>query len=162
MFSSKQLEALKTQLSINSERLDRLETAPPPSTDTDLLQETNANYARELEKAVGQIDQLNVDLNDLVQAHKDIVIAVAEGIERVDRSERRIQGTVKRAQKKLANHGFVDEGLEAENDQLQLIDGDRGKEPGMQPVRNEMEGADEAISSIEGVTRAQLRRARGI
>ena len=53
--------------------------------------------------------------------------ALAEGIERVDRSERRIRQTVSRARKDLEDEGAAHAGLEAEHAQLQLLDGGRGE-----------------------------------
>jgi len=155
-------EARERQLHEILERLDRLETDPIPPKMPEAMQQIIVGLGSDWQKTSKQITDLLEDVDALAQAHKDIVIAVAEGIERVDRSERRIQGTIKRAQKKLADHGFVDEGLDAEVDQLQLIDGDRGKEPGVQPVRDEVASVKETPSSIEGVTLEQLRKARGL
>jgi len=162
MFNSKVIKAVHDNLARIFDRLDRLETAPAPPQLSEEMQEIVFKVGGDWGSINTKIEGLVEDVDALVQAHKDIVIAVAEGIERVDRSERRIQGTVKRAQKKLAEHGFVDEGLEAEVDGLQLIDGDRGKEPGVQPVRSEVASAEETPSSVAGVTQQQLRRARGI
>lgn len=49
---------------------------------------------------------------------EDLMLAVAEGIENVARSERRVRSTVQRAQKRLAEAGIVDEGIEAEAEGL--------------------------------------------
>lgn len=54
-------------------------------------------------------------LNELAQA-------VAEGIERVGRSERRIKDTVRRARERLAESGLADPALEAEAGDLQAVD----------------------------------------
>jgi hypothetical protein len=58
--------------------------------------------------------------------------AIAEGIERVDRSERRIQQVVRRAQKKLAEAGYQDAGVEAEADQLQFLNGNGSRREELQ------------------------------
>ena len=75
------------------------------------------------------------ELQDRIQTQN---LAIAEGIERVDRSERRVKQVVRRAQQKLAAHGFEDDGLEAEADQLRFFDGDGGGGGGVQPVREDV------------------------
>jgi len=62
----------------------------------------------------------------------DLTQAVAEGIERVDRAERRVKATVRSAKKELADAGFQHPGLNAEDAQLQLVD-DIGVDPGPLP-----------------------------
>ncbi|MEE8139189.1 MAG: hypothetical protein V3T81_10035, partial [Thermoanaerobaculia bacterium] len=90
------------------------------------------------------------------QRLKDVTFAVAEGIERVDRAERRIHATIKRARKELAESGFESPGLESEAAELQLVDG-----KGSDPV--EVSTVPEAVesSSIKGVPAETLRRVRG-
>jgi len=86
--------------------------------------------------------------------------AIAEGIERTARAERRIGQTVARARQRLADSGVVDEGLEAENRGLKLIDDD---DRGIQPQTDPAARADYADqpSSIQGVSASTLRAARG-
>ena len=77
-------------------------------------------------------------IQELQTAHGQIVVAVAQGIEHVDRSERRVRAAVKRAKKRFDDAGFADEGLDAEEEQLYLLDGQLGQEeelPGLsEPV----------------------------
>jgi hypothetical protein len=77
-------------------------------------------------------------LNDRVNA---ITLAVAEGIQHVDRAEKRIRATVQRAQRELRESGEFHPGVEAEASQLRLVYGDGGDEGGMPPVRADVEGA---------------------
>lgn len=77
-------------------------------------------------------------LQEAVQHLRDrldtLTHAIAEGIERVDRSERRIRQVVTRARQKLADSGLADDALEAEAEQLQLLDAERSGGRGVQPV----------------------------
>lgn len=63
-------------------------------------------------------------------------LAIAEGIERVDRAERRVQQSVRRARARLREHGVEDDGVEAEFAQLRFLDGTGGGEGGVQPVHD--------------------------
>ena len=143
-------------------RIERLETAPRPAADPAQISETlekltdiNCNLNMRLELAEASIENLE-------EGTKEIVIAVAEGIERVDRSERRIRATVKRARKELADRGLVDPGLEAEDRELHDLDGERGNDVPVQPVPREVAPAAPAPSSIRGVPLETLRRFRGV
>ena len=75
----------------------------------------------------------------LLAEHKDMKLAIAEGIERVDRAERRIKDTVRRARKKLADSGLVDDGLEAEEQELRLLDGEPSEGVEVLKVREDVE-----------------------
>ena len=88
-----------------------------------------------------------------------VKVAVADGIEHVDRVETRIRGTVKRARKELQEHGLEVPGLEAEATTLSLLDGGGGEGTSM-PVMPARVAEDQ--SSVPGVTPEQLRRVRGI
>lgn len=104
------LDVLRRDVDALAKDMAALQTAPRATYDDDALW-----------KAVGE-------LADRIDEMRH---AVAEGIERVDRSERRIKQTVRRAREKLADAGFTDDGVEAEAQQLQLLDGERGGEGGM-------------------------------
>jgi len=91
---------------------------------------------------------------------KEYKIALAEGIERVDRSERRIKATVARARKELEARGYKDPGLDAEDYQLRLLDGVGSAEGNLQPVRDAV-GADTPLrSGIPGLSGAELQAIR--
>lgn len=105
------------------------------------------------------MEQLSKRLDELTHA-------VAEGIERVDRSERRIKATVQRAKRRLEDAGFTDEGVEAEAAQLQLDHGDGSQGGGMHPVPEGMgNGQRVDLSAFPGAWGdtevAALLRARG-
>ena len=84
--------------------------------------------------------------------------AVATGIENVERVERRIRGTVRRAKKELDGLGIEHAGLDAEASELSQLDALGGGEEGLSPVRQDVE---DAISSIPGVSQKQLWAIRG-
>jgi len=87
--------------------------------------------------------------------------AVAQGIQHVDRSERRIKATVTRARKQLKELGYEDPGLEAESADLQLVDDSGSEEVGVPPVQSDVAEPAKEASSVRGVTLDQLRRVRG-
>jgi len=89
-------------------------------------------------------------------AARTLTQAVAEGIERVDRAERRIKNTVKRAQDRLESAGFEDPGLEAEAAGLSLVDDDVGRDDHVPDLSPPLAGArDTGPSPIPGVTMAE-------
>jgi len=86
-------------------------------------------------------------------------LAVAEGIEHVERVEKRIQQTVRRAKKELDEGGIEHPGLEAEVANLQLWNGGGGEPERVPPVHEDVGGPE---STVPGVTQEQLRRVRGV
>lgn len=110
-------------------------------------------------EAVGQ--ELRKELERMVTWRNEITAAVAEGITRVDRSERRVKASIKRARRQLADLGLVDDGLEAEAGELLEGDEQPSRAREVPPVQPPVEDPDETPSSIPGVTLGQLRRARG-
>lgn len=115
----KRLDKLERTLEGIAERINDVETGPVQPYD---------------DRAIFQA------LEELEGRMQHLTLAIAEGIDRVDRSERRVKQTVRRAQQKLAAHGFEDDGLEAEADQLRFFDGDGGEGGGMPPVREDVGG----------------------
>lgn len=100
---------------------------------------------------------------DLLESKvKDQTHAIAEGIERTARAERRIGQTVARARAELKKRGFSDPGVEAENRELHDLDGEGGDDGKLQAVREDVAEDDELPSSVPGVTLGQLKRARGL
>ena len=167
---------LEGQLGNILRRLDGLETAPPPSAaegwDEEIailgarIEAVKAAAAEQLASDAGRAASELGGLRDAVAAiadwQKDIVIAVSEGIERVDRSERRIHAVVKRARRELAAGGVSDAGLEAENAELRLVDGEGGEANEVPDVREEVALPTTGDSSVKGVSIEMLRRARGM
>jgi hypothetical protein len=97
------------------------------------------------------------DLADVWDELERLKAAVAEGIAHVERTESRIAGVVGRAQKELRRFGIRHPGVEAEAEQLQLVDGAGGDGRGVPAVSEDMANAP---SSVPGVSRAQLMKAR--
>jgi len=89
-------------------------------------------------------------------------LAIGEGIEKVERAERRISATLARARKELKKRGYEDPGLEAEAHEFHDVNGAGGEEQRLPAVREALAVADEQASSIPNVPLATLQRARGI
>ena len=142
------LDALREQLGGYLTRLERVESAPTPG-----------DRVTNLEALTVQLDKW---ISEQSQKIKDLTFAVSEGIERTDRAERRIRNAIQRARKELAARGFDDPGLEAEDHELRVVDGDGGGDGGLPAVSAEVEQVEAAPSSIRGVTAAQLRRRWGV
>jgi len=87
-----------------------------------------------------------------------LTLAVAEGIQHVDRAERRIAGTVARARKLLAESGVESPGLEAEAYELRLVDGDGSKEPRVQQVPPNVEALPESDPLVDRLRAIGLSR----
>ena len=132
-------------------RIDRMESHTTPAVapeDIEAIHEIEANYGQWRDRLDGFDDRI-----------KELVHAVAEGIERTARAERRVKSVVRRARKELAESGLQDPALEAEDTELRLLDGAGGDSGGVPPMLDAVEAAPQA-SSIPGVTLEALRRAR--
>jgi len=108
----------------------------------------------ELQKRVDVIsDKVNLNHDKLASVNlrvDEFRLAIAEGIERVERAERRIKQTVRRARKELEERGLTDDGLEAEAFELQLLDGDRSKQSELPPVPTPVEEAEPELKRRPG------------
>lgn len=140
------LDALGEQLSGYLARLERVESAP-----------TAADRVTNVEELTVALDSR---LSELDQKIKELTFAISEGIERTDRAERRIRNAIQRARKELAARGFDDPGLEAEDHELRIVDGDGGDGGELPAVPAEVDGAVDAASSIRGVPAAYLAQVR--
>lgn len=133
------------------DRIEALESAPAPVPSPALPE----NYEADIETRLALLEKELKHTN----------LAVGEGIERVDRADRRIKATVARARKELADRGYEDPGLEAEAHELHLVDGDGGEEGGVPAVHGDVAAARAAgateWSSVKGVPAATLRKVRG-
>jgi len=114
-----------------------------------------------------------LEARTLARSHEDrltnLTLAVAEGIAHVERAEARIRATVQRARAQLAESGIESPALEAEGDQLQLLDEGGGRrlhavpddvDPSPPSTRQERPD-DGRPSVVPGMTRGELRRFRG-
>lgn len=70
-------------------------------------------------------------------------LGLAEGIDRVERSERRVRQTISGAKRRFEAEGFVDPGLEAEAALLPESNGDSGPAEEVQPVSDGVEPGEE-------------------
>ena len=156
---------LEEQLRSISDRLDHLETTPAPDHDLERLRGLITGFIGETHKRLDGLDTALLEIGKAMeradQRMKDLTFGVAEGIERVARAERRIHATVKRARKELAERGFESPGLESEATELQLVDGGRSEDSGVQQLPEGVEQPADEPSSIRGVSAAHLRRVRG-
>ncbi len=146
-------------------RLDRLETAPPPSLTPQQIEATlsaiREGLSSTFEAADARFDGLESAVEEVTVRLKATNFAVSEGIERTDRAERRIHATIKRARKEFKARGYEDPGLEEEAYQLRLVDGDRGADGELPTVPESVGEGAEVPSSIKGVPAETLRRVRG-
>lgn len=148
---------LEKQLRSITDRIESLESAPPPYGTAVDVDEAMAGTKELIAQQAAQLDGL-VDSFDL--RFKHLTIAVSEGIERVDRAERRIGATVQRARKELKKLGLEDPGLEAEAHELRVLDGEGSGDGGVPELPEGVEPPVEAPSSIRGVPAAKLARVR--
>jgi len=89
---------------------------------------------------------------------RDLTVAVAEGVQRVQRSENRVRHIVAGARKELRDAGFEHPGVEAENTELREIDGALSEEKPVPTVPPDV--AQAAHSIIPGVSVRQMQLAR--
>lgn len=82
----------------------------------------------------GRIDHVDRGITDAHERIDEQTVAIAEGIERVDRSERRVRAAVQRAQRRMEEAGFIDEGVQAEAEQLRFDDAPSGRAEGVPSV----------------------------
>ncbi len=94
---------------------------------------------------------LEVRLETLEGQRKEMTLAIAEGIEHVDRAERRIKSTLQRAKTKLAGLGYQDDGVDAEMEELRLVNGGGGKESELPPVPEHVGAPDTLIEQLRSM-----------
>lgn len=100
------------------------------------------------------------DIAGLQARMADLTQAVADGIQRVARSENRVRAIVAGARRELSEAGFEHSGVEAEASELHDVDGKPSDEEQVPAVPADVD--DSAVpSSIPGVTREQMLRGRG-
>lgn len=122
-----------------------------------------ARYVTESAHLATRVAELEAEVATFRARDKTFALAIEEGIERVDRAERRIKATVARAKKELRDNGAASTAaLDEEALNLFGADDERSASSGVPPVSTEVESVDEAPSSIRGVSRETLRRVRGM
>ena len=113
------LDRLIDSLTTIDDRIKALESTPRADGSVDALAATVDRVASE---ASSELRSHENALEEIDRRLVQLTLATAEGIERVDRAERRIRSTVKRARAELAEDGYESPGLEAEAAELRLID----------------------------------------
>lgn len=151
------LRDLKTAIASICDRLECLESTPAPELELEPIHRELSDLTLALRHITGHSDTQQRELELLKAQTEKFTIALSEGIEHVDRAERRIHATVKRARAKLKDLGYEDPGLDAEAAELRARDGDGSEAAGVQLVPEDVEEA----SSVHGVSKATLRRVRG-
>jgi len=156
---------LESQLSHINNRIDHLEGPSHAAHTPQQIEELRAAllplFQAEIASIEARFDGCENGLEDLEMKMKNLTIATAEGIERVERYERRINATVQRARKELASQGLESSSLEAENTELRIVDGGRSEESEVSTLPAGVEPPIEAPSSVKGVSAATLARVRG-
>ncbi len=142
-------------------RLTQLESVPTPTVDPEVVAAAVAAHLERIDALADVVEELASQGKDLDDRVREYVIALAEGIERVDRSERRVKATVARARKELEAHGLADPGVEAEAEQLRLVDAARGDDRGMHTLPASVEPDIAPPSGFPGISPDQLRVLRG-
>jgi len=153
------------QLSRICDRLEHLESAPPPAPTPQqrqgLLEVIRAGLDERLDGVETRFQAVDSFVAGLDAKIKTLTFGVEEGIQRTDRAERRIHATIKRARKELAEHGYESPGLDVEAETLRLVDGGRSEEGEVPALPAGVEPPVEEGSSIKGVPAETLRRVRG-
>jgi len=163
---------------------DQTEIKPIPESTQDEIVGLRANVADiafqlggllpQIVKNKAGVDDLAKQIVDLMAREdgfesdlKRLTLALAEGIERQHRAELRIKATIKRARKELAERGLVDDGIEAEDQQLRLVDGEGSEAEGVPPVsgdvgEGEQAAAEDGALSLETARTLQNLRELGL
>ncbi len=118
------------------EGIEALKSRPSPTPEPDSRID---GLVTGLQEASDALRSYADGLEDLDRRMVAITLATAEGIERVERAERRIRSTVKRARKELAEQGFESPALEAEDAELRLVDGDGSEADRVPALRDDVE-----------------------
>jgi hypothetical protein len=113
------------------------------------------DYRAELADYLASID---TKMEGLERTTRNLQLDLEEGIQRVDRAERRTRAVVTKARRELRDAGFEHPGIEAEVADLHLLDGGIGPEEGLPAVREDvaMGPPDVSPSAVPGLTVNQL------
>ena len=125
---------------------------------TELYVLVNAFEARESAQPLPNDD---IRLEGLATRIDDLTVAVSEGVNNVQRSERRVRAVVTSARRELADAGYSHAGLEAEAGELRDIHADsgNGEEVPAVPESVDQPGQDQR-SVVPGVSVRQMQLAR--
>lgn len=155
------LESIQKAGQITHEDIsNRLLDAERETQDWKELHATLRSVRLEIDALRATSEDFKKDQDAISRKLVEMTLAIGEGIERVARDERRIRAAVTRAQKRLAELGLEDAGVDAEAGELDRGDAEGGG--GVPAVPAEVANDGEDPSGIPGVTMSQLRYARGM
>lgn len=115
-----------------------------------------------VEDVAARVQRLSEVVDAMVGDHKRLQLAIDEGIQKVNRAERRIRSSVSRARKQLAELGLEDPMLEGEAGEIRDDDGDGSENGRVRLVPPEVGGDPQTPSTIKGVSVEMIRRVRGM
>jgi len=98
-----------------------------------------------------ELRQISTRTDALEQQIQDLFLAVADGIDHVDRNEKRVRGIVTGAKRRFAAEGYEDPGVEAELDSLPPLDARSGEGQGVLPLSNDVGVVEQQGSSWDSV-----------
>jgi len=139
------LEDIEKSINDICERLEQVASRPIPQDVLPLVTAIQGNLGTLMEE-IGRLREKNTgvlelqaEVTNLHEVLRKQNAAIAEGIERTARTERRINSTVQRARGELKKQGLEHTGLEEEAAQLQLVDAVGSALPGLHPVLSDLE-----------------------
>jgi len=118
--------------------LHKIDTIQPPATPSKHMDEALWDSLEGLEKRT-------------LESIATLTKAVAEGIDHVDRNEKRVRGIVSGAKKRFAAEGYEDPGVEAEFDSLPEVDAGSGQDQRVLPLSNDVGVMEQQGSSWDAV-----------
>jgi len=125
---------------------------------TGLAEALEAYEPRESAQALPPDD---IRLEGLATRIDDLTLAVSEGVNNVQRSERRVRAVVTSARRSLADAGYEHPGLEAEAGELRQLDGESGNGEEVPAVPEVLAGPSVDVRQIvPGVSVRQMQIAR--
>jgi len=95
-------------------------------------------------------DTTRASIRALEDRMDTLTAAVAEGIDHVDRNEKRVRGIITGARRRFEAEGYEDPGVEAEAATLPELDDRSEPEEGVHPLRNDVEQSD-SWDSVPGM-----------
>jgi len=105
----------------------------------------------DLAPILADVVALQTAQNDFQERMDRLTKAVAEGIDHVDRNEKRVRGILTGARNRFASAGYEDPGVEAEVESLPPVDEESGGEEELQPVPDDVDMG--SWSSVPGMRR---------